>query len=169
MYGEPDGTLWAGSVDGGLNRKPHDSESFQHFTTFNSRLTHNSVSTLEMDNSRRLWVGTWGGGVDLVPVDNPQAMQHLDVGENYNKLLNHIGAFAYDRRNNGMWIGANDGMFFYDFDRKQLVMPFERCLDVRGCIGSLIDSEGRLWMGSQTGLRIINLNNRETKGKYPLI
>ena len=169
MYVEPDGTLWAGTVDGGLNRKPHDSESFQHFTTSNSRLTHNSVSTLEMDNSRRLWVGTWGGGVDLVPVDNPQAMQHLDVGENYNKLLNHIGAFAYDRRNNGMWIGANDGMFFYDFDRKQLVMPFERCLDVRGCIGSLIDSEGRLWMGSQTGLRIINLNNRDPKGKYPFI
>lgn len=169
MYVEPDGTLWAGTVDGGLNRRPVGSDTFQHFNTSNSRLSHNSVSTLEADANRRLWVGSWGGGVDVVMMDNPKEIYHLDVGEKYNKLLNYIGAFAFDSRNNGLWIGSNDGMFFYDFDRKQLLLPFERCLDVRGCIGSLVDSRGRLWMGSQTGLRIIDLNHRNNKGKYPFV
>ena len=81
MYVEPDGTLWAGTVDGGLNRRPVGSDTFQHFNTSNSRLSHNSVSTLEADANRRLWVGSWGGGVDVVMMDNPKEIYHLAVGE----------------------------------------------------------------------------------------
>ena len=165
-YVEPDGTLWVGTVDGGLNRQKTNSDAFEHFTTANSKLAHNSVSTLAADNQRRLWVGTWGGGVDILMLDNPSEIYHLNVGEKYQNLLNHIGALVFDKRNNGMWIGSNDGMFFYDFDKRQLLLPFERCLDVRGCIGTLIDSRGRLWTGSQTGLRIIDLTQRQAKG-YP--
>lgn len=166
MLVEPDGTLWVGTVDGGLNRQKPGSDAFDHFTTANSRLAHNSVSTLAADNRRRLWVGTWGGGVDIVMMDNPSEIYHLEVGEKHQHLLNCIGALIYDKRNDGLWIGSNDGMFFYDFAQRKLVLPFERCLDARGCIGSLIDSRGRLWMGSQTGVRIIDLTKRQAKG-YP--
>lgn len=166
MYVEPDGTLWVGTVDGGLNQKEPISSEFQHFTTQNSNLVHNAVSTLAADNRRRLWIGTWGGGVDILMLDNPDEIYHLDVAENYKRLLYHVGALAYDKYNDGMWIGTNDGLFFYDFQTRTLLLPFKGCLEVRGCIGSLIDSNGLLWIGSQTGMRIIDLTQRNHKAKF---
>ena len=45
-------------------------------------------------------------------------------------------------------------------------MPFEGCDLVRGCIGSLIDANERLWVGCMTGMRVINLHKRNN-GKFP--
>ena len=49
MFVEPNGTLWTGTVEGGLNRKTVG-DDFEHWTTANSDLSHNSVSALEPDN-----------------------------------------------------------------------------------------------------------------------
>ena len=163
-YVEKNGTLWVGTVDGGLNRRAAGSKEFTHYTTSNSSLTHNSVSTLTANN-RTLWVGTWGGGVYWLDMDNPAKLNRLEVQQEMSHLILYIGALAYDRRNNGLWIGSNDGLFFYDFRTRQLQMPFEGCDLVRGCIGSLIDTNGRLWIGCMTGMRVVDLRSRK-KGKF---
>lgn len=64
MRVEPDGTLWVGTVEGGLNRRVQG--GFEHWTTHNSGLAHNSVSVLEGDGHGRLWIGTWGDGVNTL-------------------------------------------------------------------------------------------------------
>lgn len=161
---EPDGTLWVGTVDGGLNRRGAGEKTFTHFTTSNSPLTHNSVSTLTAAD-RILWIGTWGGGVYWLDMDNPDRLNRLEVQPQYARIISHIGALAYDKLNNGLWIGSNDGIFFYNSRSRKLLMPFEGCNLVRGCIGSLIDSNDRLWMGCITGMRVINLRSRK-KGKF---
>lgn len=163
-YVEPDGTLWVGTVDGGLNRRAAGEKGFTHFTTSNSQLTHNSVSTLTAAD-RILWIGTWGGGVYWLDMDSPSQLNRLVVQPQYARSISHIGALAYDKRNNGLWIGSNDGIFFYDSRSHQLQMPFEGCDLVRGCIGSLIDTKDRLWVGCMTGMRVIDLRSR-TKGKF---
>ena len=164
-YVEPDGTLWVGIVDGGLNRRDADGKTFTHFTTANSSLSNNSVSTLTA-NGRILWIGTWGGGVYWLDMDNPDQINRLEVQPEYARIISHIGSLAYDKRNNGLWIGSNDGIFFYDSRSRQLQMPFEGCDLVRGCIGSLIDANERLWVGCMTGMRVINLRTRNN-GKFP--
>lgn len=63
MYETPQGDLWVGTVEGGLNLLRKGSSIFEHFTTANSGLPHNSVSVLAPDGSGNLWIGTWGGGV----------------------------------------------------------------------------------------------------------
>ena len=161
---EEDGTLWVGTVDGGLNRRDAGSKEFVHYTTSNSTLIHNSVSMLTANN-RTLWVGTWGGGVYWLDMDNPDKLNRLEVQQELSHLILYIGALAYDRRNNGLWIGSNDGLFFYDFRKHQLLMPFEECDLVRGCIGSLIDNKGRLWIGCMTGMRVVDLRSRKN-GKF---
>ena len=77
-YVEKNGTLWVGTVDGGLNRRAAGSKEFTHYTKSNSSLTHNSVSTLTANN-RTLWVGTWGGGVYWLDMDNPAKLNRLEV------------------------------------------------------------------------------------------
>ena len=165
MYAAPDGTLWVGTVEGGLNRRLKGERDFTHYTTFNSALPHNSVSTLAADGYGRLWIGTWGGGLCWIDMKAPKSIVRLELSPEQARLLNFIGAMAYDPINDGMWIGSNDGLFFYRFKTRQLEEPFDDCRDIRGCIGSIITKDGHLWMGCIQGVRIVDLKS-EKNGKF---
>ena len=160
MYAAPNGTLWVGVVEGGLNMLPPHSKTFTHYTAANSGLPHNSVSTLTADGFGNLWIGTWGGGVAVMNLKQPGKITRLMVGDRYQGLLSFIGALAYDAINQGMWIGSNDGLFFYDMKKQQLIEPFPHSLDIRGCIGSLVTKNGKLMMGCVQGMVEIDLRSR---------
>ena len=165
MYAAPDGTLWVGTVEGGLNRRVKGDRAFIHYTKSNSALPHNSVSTLAADGYGRLWVGTWGGGLCWIDMKNPQTVVKLELSAEQARLTNYVGAMAYDAINDGMWIGSNDGLFFYRFKTKQLIEPFEECQLVRGSIGSIITRDGHLWMGCMQGVVIVDLKS-EKNGRF---
>jgi ligand-binding sensor domain-containing protein/AraC-like DNA-binding protein len=160
MYVEPGGTLWVGTVEGGLNRRIAGTKSFIHYTTANSGLTHNSVSTLTVDHQNRLWIGTWGAGVCIMDLSKPESIISLSVPRKYASLLMFVGAMAYDRINNGMWIGTNAGLYFYSFTRHQVEDPFPKCRNIKGCIGSLVTRNGFLLMGCGNGLVVVDLKSR---------
>ena len=160
MYAAPDGTLWVGTVEGGLNALAPGSRNFTHYTMANSGLPHNSVSTLAADNQGNLWIGTWGTGIAVMNLQQPGRIIPLVVDAKHQPFLNFAGVLVYDPINDGMWLGTNDGLFFYDLKRQQLIEPFRGCLNVRGCIGSLITPEGKLLMGCVQGMVEINLKSR---------
>ena len=160
MYAAPDGTLWVGTVEGGLNALAPGSRNFTHYTMANSGLPHNSVSTLAADNRGNLWIGTWGTGIAVMNLQQPGRIIPLVVDAKHQPFLNFAGVLVYDPINDGMWLGTNDGLFFYDLKRQQLIEPFKGCLNVRGCIGSLITREGKLLMGCVQGMVEINLKSR---------
>ena len=164
MYAEADGTLWVGTVEGGLNRKALGSAGFSHFTTANSALSHNSVSALASDGKGTLWIGTWGGGLNVMNLAD-QSLRRFELPEEQARITNFIGALAYDQRNNGLWIGSNDGVFFYDIASRQLQEPFDESNLVRGCIGSIIDKDDMLWMGCMRGAITVDLKSRKD-GKF---
>ena len=171
MYVEPDGTLWVGTVEGGLNRMEGEKEGrsegekgFRHFTKENSALSHNSVSALVADGKGRLWTGTWGGGLNVVDLAS-KTVYKVEMPAEAARLTNYIGALAYDATNDALWIGSNDGVFLYEFQTKKLQEPFDECQLIRGCIGSIIDNDGMLWMGCMQGVCIIDLKSRKN-GKF---
>lgn len=167
MYAAPDGTLWVGTVEGGLNALAPGSRNFTHYTMANSGLPHNSVSTLAADNRGNLWIGTWGTGIAVMNLHQPGKIAPLVVDAKHQHLLNFAGALVYDPINDGMWLGTNDGLFFYDLKRQQLIEPFKGCLNVRGCIGNLITPDGKLLMGCVQGMVEINLKSRSHgKGEF---
>ena len=159
MYVEPDGTFWAGMVEGGLNRKTAEG-NFEHWTTQNSALTHNSVSVLEGDGHGRLWIGTWGGGVCVIEGAGREGVRivRVEMPADMQEQTRYIGALAYDERHNALWIGSNDGIFLYDLNTNQLEDPFPDNRNIRGCIGAHIDRQGFLWMGCLSGVCRIDLS-----------
>ena len=171
MYVEPDGTLWVGTVEGGLNRREGEKEGrsegekgFTHFTKENSALSHNSVSALVADGKGHLWTGTWGGGLNVVDLAS-KTVYKVEMPAGAARLTNYIGALAYDAINDALWIGSNDGVFLYDLQTKQLQEPFDECQLIRGCIGSIIDNDGKLWIGCMQGVCVIDLKSRKN-GKF---
>lgn len=160
MYAQADGTLWVGVVEGGLNRLPPHHTEFSHYNKSNSALPHNSVSVLAPDGSGRLWIGTWGGGVALMPLANPGSIKPLEVDGQHQSLLTFVGAMVFDALNNGMWIGANEGLFFYNLKTRRLEEPFAGCRNIKGCIGSLITRDAKLLMGCLQGMVVVDLKSR---------
>lgn len=158
MFVENDGTLWAGTVEGGLNRKAPDG-SFTHWTTHNSALSHNAVSVLVGDNQGRLWIGTWGGGLNVINLGEHRTVSHISMSAEMTPLTEYLGSLAYDTRNGLLWIGSNDGIFCYNPATGTLQDPFKGCRDIRGCIGAHIDRDGQLWMGCITGVCVIDLKS----------
>ena len=164
MYAAPDGSVWVGVVEGGLNVMRPGSKAFTHYRTDNSNLPHNSVSTLTSDGNGNIWIGTWGGGVAVVDPNNPDKIWRLNVDPDHQFMLTFIGALAYDGINHGMWIGANEGLFFYNLNTRKLEDPFPDCRNIKGCIGSLVTKDGQLMVGCTRGMVTVELKSRG-KGK----
>lgn len=169
MYADSQGNLWVGTVEGGLNLKRPGEKTFTHFTISNSGLTHNSVSVLTADGQGNLWIGTWGGGICVLSAKDHQ-IHPLHVPQPYQTLITFMGAMAYDPYNKGMWIGANSGVFFYDFKTGKIRDPFPGNRDINGSIGSLVTRDGRMLMGCLTGLVSVNLKaGPDSKGQFRML
>lgn len=163
---DDDENLWIGTVEGGLNRKKKGEEVFTHYTTSSpARLGHNSVSDINIDDAKRLWVGTWGYGVTLFDMTHPGMLpvKYINSTLYPQFLVDFVGALSYDQQNNGMWIGTNQGLFFYDIDQELLQKPFRDGLSdhINGIIGSVIDNDNQLWMGCSEGVYVIDLDRQE--------
>ena len=168
IYEDKEKNLWVGTVEGGLNLKKQGIEQFLHYRWERGEISHNSVSSLASDNQGRLWVGTWGGGINIM---NPKALSRpLQVIYTHPETgfpLFFIAVLVYDPINNGMWVGANRGLFFYDMATQKFISPFANQMaeNVRGCLGALIDKEDKLWIGSTEGVYIIDLHSRSAKSE----
>lgn len=164
IYSAPNGDLWVGTVEGGLNLKRAGEKTFSHFTTSNSGLTHNTVSCLVADSEKTLWIGTWGGGVCSI---TGGSIRPLTVDARHAVDMQFVGALAYDPYNKGLWIGANAGLFFYDFKSHRLTDPFPECRSINGPIGSIITKDGKLLMGCVPGMVCVDLKRgRDRKGHF---
>lgn len=166
MWAEANGTLWVGTVEGGLNRRAPGAKTFTHYTAQNSALTHNSVSTLTADPYHRLWIGTWGGGVCFVDMQNPERVVPIKVDEAHREAIQFVGALIYDKRNKGLWIGSNAGVFFLDEATGKVIDPFPGCRNLRGMVGSAITPDGELWMGCINGLLRVDLKKPRQQAHY---
>lgn len=166
IFEDKDQNLWVGTVEGGLNFKKYNSESFLHYTTESAtRLSHNSVSAITADENNRLWVGTWGNGLNIINLyDNNQRVEKYFSSTTNPEIIHidFVGSLCYDFHNKLMWIGTNYGIYYYDYESKRLLSPFPSEINehIHGCIGVLIDRQKRLWMGCMEGVYIIDLDSR---------
>lgn len=166
---DSDGSLWVGSVEGGLSRRVRGSRTFESFTVANHGLGSNSVSALATDGQGRLWAGTWGGGLDILEIAKKGCplTTHFAAGGAPGGSIsaNYVGAMCYDTINGGMWVGTIAGI---DFVRDGVVynpMGGMTFADMNGALGSCVDDRGRLWMGTSLGLFVIDLRSMDAQAK----
>lgn len=169
IYEDNQGTLWVGTVEGGLNRKERNSEHFTHYTREQGGLSHNSVSAITADHANHLWIGTWGGGVNLLDLkDSRRITKVISTQTGSSFPIDFVGALTYDSINKGVWIGANQGLYFYDMKEDKLISPFagKAAENIHGCIGSIIDKDDQLWIGCLEGAYIVDLHSRSSDGEF---
>lgn len=168
IYEDSDGTLWIGTVEGGLNRSTSGySGTFSHFTRESGSLPHNSVSAITADRSGHLWVGTWGGGIGMLDKVNPgKCLLTLTAFPDLSHHFDYVGALQYDPFNEALWIGASSGIFYYDLAKREFSVPFKGAENIKGSAASLITQDGKLCMGGLDGLIIIDIKGEKDKNGF---
>lgn len=160
---DADGSLWVGTIEGGLSRRVRGGKTFENFTMASHGLCSNSVSALATDGDGNLWVATWGGGIDVLNEKNPNVRveKHYFAGERMEGGLSsdYIGAMVYDSINKGMWVGTIRGIDFIKDGVISEPMGRSTFTDMDGALGACVDGMGRLWMGTSLGLFVIDLHS----------
>jgi PAS domain S-box-containing protein len=158
---EPDGTLWIGSVGEGVFRRDARTGAYVAYAPDPGKpasLASHLVSVLLRDRSRRLWIGTRDGGLDMLE-DTDTALPpaqarfvHHRHDPNDPRSLPHddVLGLAEDRAGT-LWVATNGGGLA-SFDPKTGV--FQRHAGRPPWTGEkltsrlLIDREDMLWVGT---------------------
>ncbi|MCQ2251941.1 MAG: response regulator [Bacteroidales bacterium] len=136
IYVDSANVVWAGTVEGGLNRKEPGSNAFKTFTTKDG-LAHNSVSYILPIDESTLLLGTWGGGITFFDKNTCRGTKTINV-ETEQMNTSFVGTLTMDSRNNGVWMGTNHGIYFYSLQYQKVmqVMPDTINSRIHGCLGS---------------------------------
>lgn len=144
-----DGSIWLGSRNNGLNI---DGKWYTHSSSNPASIGHNSIFTLYRDRADRMWVGTFGGGLNLaVKEGNGYTFRRFLNGSNTESQIRVIE----EDSNGRMWIGTSGGLFVFHPD--SLIADATNYQHFSTADGTLrsneikciyADSEGRIWMGA---------------------
>lgn len=157
---DSNGVAWMGSRGEGLCiggkwyvNQPEDASS----------ISNNHIFTLYCDRKGRMWVGTFGGGLDLaIKGENGYTFRHF-----FQKSFGQRRTRAIIEDQNGwIWVGNSDGVYVFSPDSlmanptNYLTYNYNngklRSNEIK-CIYQ--DTQGRIWIGASGGLSMCIPNN----------
>lgn len=118
-------------------------------------LNKSNVSSVIKDNAGNLWIGIYGRGVAMMPV-NPNQFNYIGnrgIGRN---IIDDATVTALTvTKDNSLWIGtANDGLYVVSLTnfRRQHFSKDNRADGIGSQVNSILeDSKGRIWIGTFSG------------------
>ena len=144
-----DGSIWLGSRNNGLYI---DGRRYTRTVQDPASIGHNSIFTLHRDRQNRMWIGTFGGGLDLATqTEQGYTFRHFLNGSNSERQIRVIEQDNEER----MWVGTSAGVYLFHPD-SLIADPTAysvfnttngklRSNEIK-CI--FADSKGRIWIGA---------------------
>jgi len=163
---EPSGVIWIGTQVSGLIRFEQSSGKRMVFNTGagnEHRITHNTVSTI-MKYGRTLFIGTWGGGINLIDLNDFSSSQPLLENDSPTLLHTVITDIITDNKGN-IWCSSHGGGLFYlspvnsnlDNKLKFRIKNYRSAPNTaNGLCSNMLkilykDKTGNIWIGSTGG------------------
>ncbi len=161
------GTLWIGTMGGGINRLSTDREKItvlRHDQADSTSLPVDGAMSLYEDTAGMIWIGTFGKGVVRYDPISGDALHYLPDPADPSSLCGSQGrAFAEDA-GGSLWIGTENGLCRF----KPTEAGFQSYRNNEDSAGNLADNsvyalytdpDGTLWVGTGGGgLNRITLN-----------
>ncbi len=139
------GTIWIGTVGGGLNRLEPATGALSHYRPSAGDPLHtdyDSISALAGDDRGGLWLATRGG------------LTHFDPTTNEFRHLSSARADALASSGGRVWIGEEGQVATYTLDGGKLA-TYSLPQEAYRIFAMLHDASGRLWVGSNAGLLVL--------------
>lgn len=145
FFEDSQNTLWAGGDFGVLHIQSED--DVIHYKYRRNELNSNEVRSINEDKSGRIWVGTYGGGLNIFSNGKWSRLIQKD-GLSSNRIL-----CLYRDKKDAMWVGTQDkGISIYSPQDS----TFSYLTEADGLSNSHIrnitnDSWGNIWIGTSGG------------------
>lgn len=144
-----DGSLWLGSRGNGLSI---DGKWYTYNSEDPSSIGNNNIFTLYRDRKNRMWVGTFGGGLNLAIKENDRYVFRKFLNNSYSQRQIRI---IQEDDNGWMWVGTSAGVYLFHPD--SLIADPDHYITYNYNNGKLRnneikcihqDSKGRIWVGT---------------------
>ncbi|MEN9444642.1 MAG: hypothetical protein RIS47_1532, partial [Bacteroidota bacterium] len=146
------GNIWI-STYGGISLFNPQSRTFtQSITRATSQLSSDAVTSLKFDAAGKLWVGTWGGGVDCFDKDL-RKLANYSIKGTHSAGENKVLSLLIDSQDD-VWAGsAGTGLFKLDKKAQSFIQILDAAQQVNqntiGFVTSLIeDAAHNIWVGT---------------------
>jgi PAS domain S-box-containing protein len=158
------GGLWMGTFGGLSHYDPHTNifTNYSNDPDNPSSLDENKVVSLHLDIKRNvLWIGTWGGGLNQLDLNDPvHADPKLATFINYHNNPDDLSSISEDSvwaihetADGYMWLGTQLGLNRFDPNTKTFKHYTEKNgLPNNVVLGILEDDDGKLWLTTNNGL-----------------
>jgi len=173
-----DGNLWIGTSNAGLEMvaaaelsKPRP--AFRHFRrspVAASPLSHNEIGALLADRNGNLWIGTQGGGLNMLTAaqagsDEPEYIVFRPQSDDPTSLSNDQVISLYEDRSGRIWAGtAKGGLNLFDSDKRSFTrFSLKDGLPDDTIYAIAEDADGDLWISTNDGLAEFDLQTRRIK------
>ena len=125
-----------------------------------------NIKSLNLSNNK-LWIGTFTEGVTVLDLDKREIDPNF-LSPELKNLLKNTGVYSIFKENDdSFFLGTfGDGLIHYNPNNKQ-IKKFKNNQSVTNALTNnrvrsiLIDSKKRLWVGTQSGLNLLSLDQLE--------
>lgn len=156
IYEDHQGKLWIGTqLSGAFCFDPNRSTFIEQIKREENKpngLSSNTVSAFIQDG-RELWIGTTGGGLNILNLDTKQMTSHTGTPPDPFGINCETIRDAWEDRNGSIWLGTYyDGL--YQYKRSQRLfshfnqntgLPSKKVMDIAET------ADGRIWIALSTG------------------
>lgn len=189
VYGiaaDKSGAIWVATLTSGLNRIVFANDDipsceaavcftrFRHFPDDPASLADNSIWTMIIDRSNRLWAGTVSAGLDMLDLNSlsdqsPEFVHFRHVPEDPHSISSNSVKSIFEDRSGTLWVGTEfQGLNRFDprqgkFVSWQFEQSAPQSLSHNHVSSILETSDGNLWVSTNGGG--VNLFDRE-KGTF---
>ncbi|MBN2612357.1 MAG: GAF domain-containing protein [Bacteroidales bacterium] len=154
----PEGTLWIGTDDNGLNkitlgnnREPQKYDWFSYNPVASNTLSSNTIYTLHIDGNN-LWIGT-DNGISKMDINTEEIIRYIPNPEDSNSLNNSTAYYIYGDRAGTIWVATDLGLNKYVPETDGFVHYISDPADSKTLSSNELltiyeDIKGTLWIGT---------------------
>lgn len=156
------GLLWIGYWGGGINTYNFLNQAIsilQRYPGRPNQLTSSNITAVSEISNGKLWVGTVNGVVNVI-APKMGVVEHINLSqlienESVKRTIRVIREFQPGK----IWIGTNEGLFHYDLVTGQVLYFDSNDGLPNKQIRTLVKEENLLWIGTDSGVAKMNLDN----------
>ena len=155
------GLIWVGTYAGvSMFEQENKIEYYKADPSARISLNENVIHGIYEDNEELLWIGSNNKGVNIFDRKNNIMYDFSDIVKEQNLSNNSINDIqGYGEK---IFIATDNGLNIYDKNTKKLkIYTEEDGLNSKNIRDLMYDEEGFLWIGTQNGFNILNLNTDE--------
>ena len=171
LFEDKSGLLWIGTAEDGVLKFDKERLRFRHYNhnPLNpNSLNHNTIRAIFQDEEGIVWIGTLGGGLNRLDIKTDKFFFYKNNPIDKFSLSDNSVSAIYKDRLGYLWVGTwggglnkttlplkekSDNLKFINFKNESSIST--------GLSSNIIqaifeDSDGRLWIGTGTGLDLYN-------------